>query len=174
MLFRSIKKIVLIGSESTGKTELAEHLAKLYNTVNIPEYARVYIESLNRTYNYQDVEKIAMKQVEQEKIFSKNANKILFYDTYLIITKIWFHHVFHHVPNWIDMHLKNADIDLFLLCNNDIEWKYDPSRENPDLREYLFEKYKSELKNYKFNYRIVKGRGEKRFENAERYVKELF
>lgn len=168
-----IKKVILIGSESTGKTEFTEHFAKLYNTVFIPEYAREYIESLNRTYNYHDVEKIALKQVEQENAFLKKANEILFYDTYLIITKIWFQHVFYHVPNWIDTYLKNADIDLFLLCNNDIEWKYDPVRENPNLREYLFEKYKSELEYYKFNYRIVKGRGKKRIENAERYVQEL-
>ncbi len=171
---RNIKKIVLIGSESTGKTELAEHLAKKFNTTYIPEYAREYIEKLNRSYRYEDVINIALKQIEQEQVFLEKAHEILFYDTYLIITKIWLQHVFNHVPDWINKRIKDSDIDLFLLCNNDIEWKYDPARENPDLREYLFEKYKSELEYYHFNYRIISGRGEERFKKAELFVNELF
>ena len=37
-------KIVLFGPESTGKTTLAKQLAKHYNTVWVPEYAREYLQ----------------------------------------------------------------------------------------------------------------------------------
>jgi NadR type nicotinamide-nucleotide adenylyltransferase len=170
---KKVKKVVLIGSESTGKTELAEYLSEKYRTLYIPEFARSYIENLSRPYTYDDVNRIAQIQVDAEKNYVLKANELLFYDTYLIVTKVWFSHVFGHVPDWIDESLKSSDIDLFLLCNNDIPWKYDPARENPHLREYLFDIYKSELEKYNFNFRIVSGQGEKRINLAEVFVDEL-
>lgn len=169
-----IKRIVLIGAESTGKTELSEFLAQQFNTVWVPEYAREYIENLNRHYNYDDVEHIANKQIELEKAYSQNANKVLFYDTYLIITKIWFKLVFNKIPDWLDKKIKDSQIDLFLLCNNDIPWSSDPVRENGgEMRDKLFDIYEEELKHYRFNYRIIKGIGDERFKNAYQNVIEF-
>jgi len=84
----AIKRIVLIGPESTGKTELTQFLSREFNTVYVPEYAREYIEKLNRKYSYNDVVHIAETQVGLSKKMINKANKVLFYDTYLIITKI--------------------------------------------------------------------------------------
>ncbi len=171
---KDIIKVVLIGAESTGKTELSEFFAKKYNTISVPEFARKYIEKLKRQYTYEDVEFIAQQQVSLESEYILKANKILFYDTYLIITKIWFEIVYKRVPEWIDERIKNCNIDLFLLCNNDIEWVPDPVRENGgEMRDKLFEIYKNELINYGFNYRIVKGKGEDRFNGALTHIQEL-
>lgn len=164
---KSIKRIVIIGPESTGKTELAEYLANKYNTNFVPEYARDYIENLGRPYNYADVEDIALKQVEQDEVYSNKTNGILFYDTFLIITKVWFQVVYRKMPFWIDKRIKSSKIDLFLLCNTDLPWIKDNVRENGGkMREKLFSLYKDELDNYGFNYEIVKGTGEERFTNA--------
>ena len=100
---RSIKKVVLIGSESTGKTELSDFLAKEFKTISVPEFAREYIEKLKRPYTYDDVEYIAKQQVLLESEYFLKANRMLFYDTYLIITKIWFEIVYKKVPQWIDV-----------------------------------------------------------------------
>ena len=171
---KGIKRIVLIGAESTGKTELSEFLSGKYNTVSVPEYAREYIENLKRPYTYTDVEHIAYKQIELENEFYQKTDKILFYDTYLIITKIWFKLVFNKVPDWIDKKIKDSNIDLFLLCNNDIPWIPDPVRENGgEMREKLFEIYKEELTQYGFNYKIVKGSGDDRFSNALKLVNDF-
>lgn len=171
---KEIKRIVLIGAESTGKTELSEFLSGKYNTVSVPEYAREYIENLKRPYIYDDVEHIADKQIELENEYYQKADKILFYDTYLIITKIWFKLVFNKVPDWVDKKIKNSNIDLFLLCNNDIPWIPDPVRENGGaMREQLFEIYKEELNKLEFNYKIVKGKGDDRFNNALKHVNEF-
>lgn len=171
---KEIKRIVLIGTESTGKTELSEFLSDKYNTVSVPEYAREYIENLKRPYIYDDVEHIADKQIELENEYYQKANKILFYDTYLIITKIWFKLVFNKVPDWIDEKIKDSNIDLFLLCNNDIPWIPDPVRENGGaMREQLFEIYKEELNRLGFNYKIVRGKGDDRFNNALKHVNEF-
>ena len=168
---KNIKRIVIIGPESTGKTELAQFLAKKFNTTYIPEYAREYIEHLNRSYTYNDVVSIAKKQIELEKNFSKKANHILFFDTYLILTKVWFQVVFNKIPEWLDEKIRESSIDLFLLCNTELPWVPDKVRENGgEMREKLFEMYKSEIIHYGFTYEVISGKGINRFENALKVV----
>ena len=60
-------KVAITGPESTGKSTLAQLLAKEYNTVFNPEYAREYIDNLSIPYSYQDVERIAIEQLLREK-----------------------------------------------------------------------------------------------------------
>jgi len=164
---KDIKKIVLIGAESTGKTELSESLARKFNTAFVPEYAREYVENLGRKYTYNDVEYIAAKQIELEERYLRKAQEVLFYDTYLIITKIWFKMVFNKTPKWIEQKIQTGSIDLFLLCNNELPWVPDSVRENGgEMRDRLFEIYKEELEYYDLNYQIVQGKGEERFNNA--------
>lgn len=164
---KAIKRIVLIGPESTGKTELAEYLSKKFNTCYVPEYARSYIEKLGRSYSYSDVEHIALKQLELEKKIEEKANGVLFYDTFLIITKVWFDIVYKKRPGWLDETIKESTIDFYLLCNTELPWVDDPVRENGgEMREKLFDIYKKELEHYNFNYEIVNGLGENRFSNA--------
>jgi NadR type nicotinamide-nucleotide adenylyltransferase len=168
---KGIVKIVITGPESTGKTSLAEYLSNIYSTVFVPEYARDYIEKLNRQYTFEDIEHIAKKQIILGKEFMNKANKILFFDTYLIITKIWFLWSFKYCPDWLLHEIEKSDIDLFLLCNTDIPWIPDKVRENGgENRERLFEIYKSEIENYGFNYAIITGKASERFENAKRIV----
>ena len=95
-------------------------------------------------------------------------------DTYLIITKVWFDVVFNHHPDWIDDELKRKTIDLFLLCNTDIPWVADPVRENGgEMRERLFVMYKKELDLLGYNYSIIRGNGNERFQEALKAVEEL-
>ena len=165
------RKIVLLGAESTGKTDLAKYLSKYFCTTYIPEYAREYVENLNREYTYEDVEKIALKQVDLEDNLIFQAGEILFYDTYLIIIKVWFSVVFNRYPKWIENKLKTSEIDLFLVCNNDLDWIADSVRENGgEMRDKLYDIYIKELDNYNFNYEIVRGIGEERRINAIRIV----
>lgn len=167
------KIVVITGAESTGKSELTEWLAKKINVPFIPEYARTYIESLDRPYNYTDVEIIAQKQIEQFNNLRISNFPVIIVDTWLIITKIWFEVVFKKVPSWLEQELNNTSIDLFLVCNTDLPWKPDPIRENGgDKRIVLQNKYLSELKKYGFNYKIVSGTNSKRHSNALRILKQ--
>jgi len=166
-------RIVITGPESTGKSTLAEQLADHYKTAFIPEYARSYIERLGRTYVYEDIEHIAKHQVQDIELYKPLANHILFLDTFLIITKVWFNVVYKKHPEWLDQSIKESDIDLFLLCNTDLPWKPDLVRENGgEMREHLFRMYQQELEHYEFNYRIVTGFGESRLANAITFIDE--
>lgn len=170
----SIKKIALIGPESTGKSYLAEYLADYYTTSWIPEYAREYIFKLNRSYTFKDIESIAKKQIilEQEKIVS--AKKFLFIDTELINNKIWFKESFAKIPDWIDQLIEEEAIDYYLLCYPDLKWESDPLRENPDKRLYLFDQYKHEIEKIAKPYKIIKGIGEERINMAIQSIEEFY
>ena len=169
-----IIRVFLTGPESTGKTDLTRALAAKFNTGSIEEYAREYVLNLNRPYNYKDVIHIALKQVEQLKDYSEKKHSLLFVDTYLVITKIWFVEVFGKYPDWIDTEIEKTGNDLYLLCKPDIPWVKDEVRENGGvMREILFNEYENELKNANLNYSIVEGKGDVRFENAESKVKEF-
>ncbi len=170
--------IVLTGPESTGKSTLSKSIAKIYNGIYIPEYAREYAENLNRDYTYEDVEIIAKKQVEQYNDAKEKYkdNTFVVFDTFLIITKIWFVFVYKKYPKWIDEALKNCKIDLYVLCKPDLEWVYDPVRENgsTETRNYLYNLYKEEILKLKTPFIEISGKGEKRLNNILDYLDKNF
>ena len=166
-------KIAITGPESTGKSMLAQQLADHYVTVWVPEFARVHLLNINRPYNYDDLLEIAQKQKASEKVFEPLANKLLFADTELFVTKIWCDVKYKKCHPWITEELKNQHYDLYLLMDVDLPWEYDPLREHPDKRSYLMGLYKNELEKYGCNYKLVSGNGDVRFRHALRHVQEL-
>lgn len=159
-------KIVITGAESTGKSILAEALAKHYKTLWIPELARGYVESLGRHYTYEDVEIIARRQIAEEQQI-KGEGKLVFFDTWLIITKVWMEFVYGTCPEWLDTYISTSSIDLFLLCDIDIPWIYDPVRENGgETRGLLHQLYIEQMERYGFKYRLISGLGNSRTQHA--------
>ncbi len=171
---RKIIRIILTGPESTGKTALTTSLAAIYKVGSIQEYAREYIASLKRPYTYKDVLHIAQTQVRQLENHSKKADSMLFVDTYLIITKIWFVKVYGEYPLWIDSEIGKTRNDLYLLLKPDIPWIQDEVRENGGaMRELLFRDYEKELIKAKLNYKIVGGTDNDRIDNAHEEVQKF-
>jgi Predicted ATPase/kinase involved in NAD metabolism len=161
--------VVVSGPESVGKTSLCQQLAECYQGEWIPEFARTYLETLPFHYRYEDVEHIAEVQYRTFQNYSnENRSTYIFFDTYLIITKIWFLEVFGQMPQWLDMAIRKSRIDLVLLLVPDLPWENDPLRENGSMekRLYLFEKYQKELDFYSIPYYIVDGIDEVRLERS--------
>jgi len=165
--------VVITGPESCGKSTLADQLSQEFGGQWVPEYARKFVESLNRTYEYEDVEHIARYQYNEFVKLCSKKNSLLFFDTYLIITKVWFTHVYSRYPLWLDRAIRQSKVDLFLLCTPELVWVSDSVRENGHLRDYLFEQYKKELEQYGFNYVVVSGEGEDRVLLAKDYINQL-
>ena len=160
-------KVGIIGPESTGKSTLAAFLANRYDGICVPEYAREYMESRVCTYGYtyQDVENIARHQVQQlqdlslssaEGISNLCRRDIIFFDTELIITKVWFLHKYGRCPEFLEQALRDYPMDVYLLCYPDMPWQPDPVRENPDIREYLFDWYEREIQALGIPYYIIR------------------
>jgi nicotinamide riboside kinase len=159
-------RIAILGPESTGKTRLAQNLAIFYKGDWVKEYAREYIEKLNREYTYSDVEHIAKWLLETYQS-KKDEPKTFFFDTEMIITKIWFDVAFGRRPVEMDKWLKLMDFDAYLLCYYDLPWVPDPVRENGgEMRKVLFYKYKEEILKQEKPFAIIKGDGKERIKNA--------
>ena len=166
------RRIVITGAESTGKSTLALALSIEFGGFLIPELARAYVEGLNRAYTYNDVVTIANQQVQAENNLPKEK-KIVFYDTWFVITKIWFKEVYNTIPEWLDQYMLSNKPDLFLVCENDIEWVFDPVRENKDKREYLKMRYIEEIEKLNVPWRLVSDTDEARTINAIKLVKDF-
>jgi len=171
-----IKRIILTGPESTGKTTLASELSDFYKTIYYPELAREFIENLDRKYQFEDVEEIAKSQISILRNNDYNSNvKCVFFDTGLIITKVWFQEVFGSVPLYVNKAIKDIKIDLHLLCYPDIKWEPDNVRENGGKKRlYLFHKYLDELEQNNLKYFIIKGKKTERFSLAQKYISSAY
>jgi NadR type nicotinamide-nucleotide adenylyltransferase len=168
-------KIAVTGPESTGKSTLAQQLADHYQTVWVPEFARTYLLRLDRPYNYDDILTIARSQKRSEEAMLPLANHLLFTDTELLVTKIWCEVKFGKCHPWIREQVSLRDYDLYLLTDIDLPWEYDPLREDKNTREFLFDRYKSELQKLGVNFKIVKGSGKERLNCAIKIIeKEIF
>lgn len=161
-----VSRIAITGPESTGKSWLANELAKKYQCMWVPEYARTYLEKLNRPYTYDDILAIAHGQMAGENIALLTADRFLFSDTECLVTKIWCDVKFGKCHEWISQQIEQMPHDLYLLCDIDLPWEPDPLREHPHLRKYLFNLYFDELKARNLPFEVVSGTGEARLQCA--------
>jgi len=162
-------KVAILGPESTGKTALAKSLAEHFNAPWVPEHAREYVEKLTIPYTYDDVCSIARTQIEQEKCYEEHpelSDSYVFFDTDLIITKVWFEYKYGVVPEFIPERIEAGFYDLYLLCAPDLPWEPDPVREHGVDREFFFDWYKKEIELTGKPCVIVTGTGPGRFQNA--------
>ena len=169
-----ILRVALIGPESTGKSTLCKQLAAHFNTCCVTEFSREYIASLNRPYTKEDIIFCSEQQLKTEEEILPKANKIIFADTELIVARIWLLDVFGEYPDWIDKMIIEKKYDLYLLTNDDIPFVTDTVRENPNRREYFFNRYKSELEKREFRYDVVDGIGEVRLSRAIKIIENFF
>lgn len=171
-----MKRIVIIGPESTGKSTLCEQLAAHYHTVWCPEYAREYLLNKGRKYSYDDLLKIAKGQQALEDQLAVRANRYYFIDTNQYVMKVWCEVVFENCHPWILNQIATRPYDLYLLCNVDLPWVKDELREYPDLlmRQRLYNMYKDILINDGHAWEEVSGTEDQRLQIAIQYIDTYF
>jgi NadR type nicotinamide-nucleotide adenylyltransferase len=178
----NIKKIVIVGPESTGKSTLSQNLAIHFKTEWVREYAREYLETNGTDYTVENLLDIAKGQLAGEDaaiklLQEKNTENIvpLIIDTDMYVIKVWSEFVFNKCDNWILQEITKRKYDGYILSNTDVPWVKDNLREYPDLetREKLFLHYKEELIEQKVPWIIIKGDYEERTKQAIDFVKSL-
>ena len=168
-----MKKVVLTGPESTGKSTLALALSKHFGCPFVPEVARAYLEEQEGFYEEPDLVKIAKRQFETETEVAKFASELLICDTDLLTIQIWGEVVYERSDPWIKAKNLENQPDLYLLCAADLPWEADPLRENPDDREALFSLYQQALEAQKTPYTLIQGLEENRLQLAIQAIDKL-
>lgn len=181
----AIKKIVIIGPESTGKSTLCKNLAAHYNSLWVPEYAREYLEKKGTKYSYENLLDIAKGQIALEDQVSVTSVQMaaarseppsqlkpLFVDTDMYVMKVWCEFVFNKCHNWILNRIAERKYDLYLLCDVDLPWVQDALREYPDknTRGKLYHFYKDLMVNQSRPWCNISGNYEQRFEKAVNFI----
>ncbi len=172
-----IRKIAIIGPESTGKSTLSQQLARYYQTQWVPEYAREYLTVHGSAYSFESLLEIAKGQIALEEKYLKAVEATLkepilptpvFIDTEMYVMKVWCEFVFGKCHQWIIDRIVERSYDLYLLCNIDLPWAPDVLREYPDPapREQLFRMYHDILINQYTPWTIISGDTEERLQSA--------
>ena len=169
------KRILILGPESTGKSTLAEKLAKHFAEPWVPEVAREYLEKLDRTYAYEDLLQIGKKQMQLEDELAMQAQHFLFCDTDLRVIQVWSQHRYGKVDPWVLEEIARRTYDLILLCAPDLPWQADPLREHPELkmRQQFFEIYQQLSQASGIPWILVSGDTDKRLSTAIQAVGSL-
>ena len=173
----SIKKIVIIGPESTGKSVLAERLAAHYNSLWVPEYARQFLEVHGMNYTYTDLLTIAKGQLKlEDDLVDQSKNPLIFIDTNMYVMKFWCEVVFGKCHSLIEDEISRRHYDLYLLCNVDLPWVKAALREYPELekRQALFSRYEELLKAQKVPWELISGNYDEQFNKAVHAIEKYF
>lgn len=174
----NIIKVVLFGPESTGKTTLSKQLARHYNTVWAPEFAREYLQKKwnneRKTCEADDIIPIAVGQMEIENRLAKKADKVLICDTDLLETKVYSEEYYGgFVDPILDKAAKENSYDLYLLTYIDTPWEEDDLRDRPELRREMFNAFESALKKHNRPYILLQGNKEARLNTAVKAIDEI-
>ena len=163
---KKIKKIAIVGPESTGKSTMSIALAKHYNVPWVPEYARYYCEALTGDCTLQDEINMFHGQVAlEESVLATAETDFIICDTTFVTVKIWSDEFFGTTPQVVLDGLKNRPYDFYVLLDIDLPWQDDPLRDFPTKREYFMEVWHSELRVLNAEYVVISGI-ETRLQNA--------
>lgn len=168
-------KVVIFGPESTGKTTLAQQLARHYNSVWVPEYAREYLQhkwnTERKTCEADDLIPIAYGQMRLENTLAKLTDTVLICDTDLLETKVYSEVYYGGFcdPLLEEYALKNT-YDLYFLTAIDIPWEEDDLRDKPHEREEMFQAFKNALDKNNRPYVLIEGSKKQRLELAVQHI----
>ncbi|MBL7719937.1 MAG: ATP-binding protein [Flavipsychrobacter sp.] len=163
-----MKKIVVIGPESTGKSTLSRQLADALGTQWVPEYAREYLEQLARPYEEADLLQIAKGQLRSEDEQAMKAGTLLVCDTDLQVVRVWSEHRYDRCHKWILEAIARRRYDLYLLTNIDVAWEEDPLREHREhsQRHYFYNIYRDIVQQSGLPWADISGGQKERLERA--------
>jgi NadR type nicotinamide-nucleotide adenylyltransferase len=164
---KQIKKIAIVGPESTGKSTMSQILAKHFNVLWVPEYARYYCANLTADCTLQDEINMFHGQVAlEDSILAIADSDFIICDTTFLTVKIWSDEMLGLTPEVVLNALPRKPYDLYLLLDIDLPWEEDPLRDFPDKREYFMNVWYKELNALGANYKVISGLGDKRISCA--------
>jgi NadR type nicotinamide-nucleotide adenylyltransferase len=130
-----VKRVVVFGPESTGKTTLARSLAGHIGEPWAEEFVREFWEVKDGKITAEDLGTIALGQMASEDRAAERARQVVICDTDLLTCVLWNDLLFPgKCPEWVraEAEARVRSTDLFLFCDTDLAWAEDPQRCFPD------------------------------------------
>ena len=168
-----VRRVTVTGSESTGKTWLAQRLAARFQTIWVAEFARQYALHKAAPLDASDVEPIARGQMEAEDAALARARNVAILDTDLVSTVVYARHYYGECPAWVERAARARLAELYLLCDIDVPWVADPARDRPNARHEIQSAFAKRLQEYGARYVIVRGTWDQRESSAAAAVEAL-
>jgi NadR type nicotinamide-nucleotide adenylyltransferase len=163
-------KVVLTGSESSGKTELALRLGEHFAAPVAAEFVRAFSAQRGGKLDFTDHGPIARGQIELEDAAIAKARDLVFLDTDLVSTVVYCEHYFGRSPEWIEQEARARAGDLYLLLKPDTPWVADGVRDRGERREEMHESFRGKLEALGLTYAEIGGDRATRFRAAVRAV----
>lgn len=171
------RRVVLTGSESVGKTTLAERLAMHYRVPWVPEFVRSYAEQKGAPLTFADHGPIARGQVAVEDaaraVARTTGAPLLLQDTDVVSTVVYCHHYFAHCPTFLEELARERLADLYLLLDIDVPWVPDGVRDRGDRREDVHAQFTEMLTRFGASVVLIRGTWDARFQHSVQAIDRL-
>lgn len=161
-----LKKICIFAPESTGKSILTKQLAEHYRTVYVPEVARDFIDEAGGNLTYDLIREIGPAHAEAILTAIPSAERFLFVDTDIEITRLFSDYYLGKVPEFPPWVESANRFDLYIFPDIDVPYVEDPQRDSGHMRERFREKLLAVLDKKCCDYVIIKGNWDERFSMA--------
>ncbi|MBA4372996.1 MAG: histidine kinase [Thermodesulfovibrio sp.] len=174
-----VKRVCIVGAESTGKTTLAQKLAEHYQTNWVPEYGREYCVEKWKDGNITDVwvseefVAIAKEQGRREDHAARSANKVLICDTDPFATSIWHERYLNNRSIEVETIANNRRYDLYVLTGDEIPFVQDGLRDGEHIRHWMHKRFIAALTEKNRQWVLVTGEFSARISLAVRYIDEI-
>jgi NadR type nicotinamide-nucleotide adenylyltransferase len=177
----TVIRVVLTGSESTGKTTLAARLADHYRVFVVPEFVRSYAQEKvargDGALSFRDHGPIARGVIAQDEaarsLAASTGTSLLLYDTDLVSTVVYCDHYFGRCPPFIEDEARARLADLYLLLDIDVPWVEDGVRDRGDRRDDMQGAFRAALTRVGAPVEPVTGGWDERFAQAVRAIDSL-
>ena len=149
-----VQRVCLLGGESSGKSTLAEALAREFDTAYVAEYGRELWDAKSGALVFEDMRHIAEVQIQREETAAMHANRFLFCDTSPLTTLFYSNHLFGKAEPILER-LAERRYDFTILCAPDCSFVQDGTRQPETFRVRQHEWYLKELANRGIACRLV-------------------
>ena len=171
-----VKRVVIIGSESSGTTTLARALAEHYRTVWVPEYGRTYSEGrqpCGQPWRSDEFTFIALEQARMEDALAALANGVLICDTDPFATSIWHERYMGQPSDAVREIASRRTYDLYIVTDANIPFVQDDIRDSEPLRQWMQGRFIEELGKMRQPTIVVSGSHEERFAAAVKRIDDI-
>lgn len=166
-------KVVVTGSESTGKTTLAEQLGRHYDAPVAEEFVRRYAANRKEPLGFGDHGPIARGQMAAEDAAIARAGPLVVLDTDLVSTVVYCEHYFGRAPAWIVDEARSRAGTLYLLLRPDVPWIADGVRDRGERRDEMHALFARQLRELRLTVVEIGGTWDARFAAAVRAIDAL-